>query len=155
MGAVSGVCISAAIAVVYITLGGRLIDLSFMRERIAAVGLANAGAYTLAALYWIGINSILEEYVWRWFVFKKCEIVFGRPLAVFTSAMFFTLHHIVAMNVYLDGAALVLCAAGVFTGGVVWSHMYFRFRSIWPGYVSHAIVDLCIFLIGAHIMFWR
>ena len=152
-GTISGICISAAITLAYIAIGDHLIDLSAMQERIASVGLANARAYTLAALYWISINSVLEEYVWRWFVFRKSEIVFGRHLAVVVSALFFTLHHIVAMNVYMDGIALVLCATGIFIGGVVWSHMYSRFRSIWPGYLSHAIVDLCVFLIGAHIIF--
>ena len=87
-------------------------------------------------------------------MYRKSEIVFGKRPAVVISALFFTLHHIFAMNVYMDGIALVLCATGVCIGGVVWSYMYYRFRSIWPGYLSHAIVDLCIFLIGAHIMFW-
>jgi hypothetical protein len=28
-----------------------------------------------------------------------------------------------------------------------------RYRSIWPGYVSHALVDLCVFGIGAVVLF--
>jgi membrane protease YdiL (CAAX protease family) len=31
--------------------------------------------------------------------------------------------------------------------------MYIKYRSIWPGYVSHALVDLCIFGLGAYIVF--
>lgn len=31
--------------------------------------------------------------------------------------------------------------------------MVIRYRSIWPGYVSHALVDMCIFGVGAHVLF--
>jgi hypothetical protein len=69
------------------------------------------------------------------------------------SALFFTLHHIVAMHVYLGTTALVLCSLGVFLGGVIWSMMYVRYRSIRPGYLSHALVDPCIFTLGAWLLF--
>jgi membrane protease YdiL (CAAX protease family) len=50
-------------------------------------------------------------------------------------------------------AATAICSAGIFIGGSVWSYMYVRYESIWPGYLSHAIVDLCIFGIGAFMIF--
>jgi uncharacterized protein len=47
----------------------------------------------------------------------------------------------------------LLCCAGVFAGGVIWSALYLRYRSIWPGYLSHALADLAIFAIGASLLF--
>ena len=38
--------------------------------------------------------------------------------------------------------AVLLCGAGVFTGESIWPMMDIRQRSAWPGYRSHAIVDL-------------
>ena len=50
-------------------------------------------------------------------------------------------------------AATALCSFGIFLGGAIWSGLYVKYRSIWPCYLSHAIVDLCVFAIGAWMMF--
>ena len=42
---------------------------------------------------------------------------------------------------------------GVFVGGAVWNWCYLRYRSIWPGYVSHAIVDAALLAIGWKLLF--
>ena len=43
---------------------------------------------------------------------------------------------------------MMLASAGVFVGGVAWSWLYRRSGSIWPGYLSHAIVDAAIMGVG-------
>jgi membrane protease YdiL (CAAX protease family) len=69
------------------------------------------------------------------------------------SAICFTLHHIIAMQVYFSWLVVVIASLGVFTGGALWSWCYLRYRSIWPGYISHAIVDIAIFAIGYRLIF--
>lgn len=153
-GIFTGVLISIAIFSVYGLFGHQLLEKSVMSEKLIAVGLGQPVLYIGVALYWILINSVLEEYVWRWFVVKKCECVVGRTGAVILSALCFTFHHILAMAVFMDGAVVVICSVGIFIGGVIWSYTYSKYRSIWPGYISHAIVDLAIFSIGASILFF-
>lgn len=152
-GALSGTLISCSILAFYWTAGDTLLDPSSIQQKVIAIGLASPGRYALGALYWILVNSVLEEYVWRWFCVSRCErIVPGIP-SVVLSALFFTLHHTVALAVFMPPLPLALCSLGVFVGGAAWSIMYVKYRSVWPGYVSHAIVDLCIFGIGASIVF--
>jgi len=153
MGVLSGMLISAAIVLAYVTLGPRMIDRSFLVRKMADIGLAPASTYASLAVYWIVINSVLEEYVWRWFVFRQCETVFKPAVAIGCAALFFTLHHFAALRVYCGLPAAVICSMGVFSGGALWSFMYRRYQSIWPGYLSHAIVDLCVFLVGAVMIF--
>jgi hypothetical protein len=88
--------------------------------------------------------------VWRWFVVERFEAIGLRAWSAPASAAGFTLHHIVALRVYCEWPATLLCAVGIFVGGALWSGLYLRTRSIWPGYLSHAIVDVAIFAIG-----WR
>lgn len=152
-GLLSGLVISAAIGIAYLALGPLLIDFPAMRTQLAAVGLDQPVRYLAGALYWILVNSVLEEYVWRWFVTSRCAQLLGRRAAVSAAALFFTLHHFLALSVYMSTAAAALCSLGVFIGGLTWSWMYARYQSVWPGYLSHAIVDLAIFAIGAHILF--
>lgn len=152
-GIVSGVLLSGLILGMYSAMGDSFIDRRFLVDKLTAVGLGSGWKYGLGAAYWILVNSVLEEYVWRWFCVEQCERLFSRRLAVVLSALFFTLHHIVAMAVYLGPATVAACAFGVFVGGATWSVMYIRYRSIWPCYLSHALVDLCIFGIGAAMLF--
>lgn len=152
-GLTTGIGISIGIALAFALGGSLLIDPEFFQQKMSEIGLLDRRKYILGALYWITINSVIEEYVWRWFVVSKCEDVVSKPLAVVLSALFFTLHHTIALSVYLGAVAVALCSLGVFIGGITWSYTYSKYRSIWPCYLSHAIVDLCIFLIGARILF--
>lgn len=147
-GSISGTIISIIIILAFILLGDQLIDKDYFIQKLSGVGLNKLSFYIGAALYWTLINSVLEEYVWRWFVVKKCEMIMKPKVAIIASAIFFTLHHIVALSVYFNPLAVTLCSLGVFIGGIIWSFMYVKYRSIWPGYLSHAIVDLAIFIIG-------
>ena len=49
--------------------------------------------------------------------------------------------------------AVAACSTGVFAGGVAWSCLYVRYGSVWPGYLSHAIVDVAVFGTGAALLF--
>jgi len=152
-GVVSGLLISAAILGAFALGGTALIDRPFLIGKMDAIGLNSLPVYLGCAAYWILVNSVLEEYVWRWFVVEQCTILFKPPLAIACAALFFTLHHVFALQVYCGLPAVIACSAGVFIGGLVWSWMYIRYRSIWPGYLSHALADLCIFGIGAWLIF--
>ena len=150
---VSGSLIFLAIAIGYWFLGRRWIDAQFMRDRAHEIGLSTPVLYLLGAVYWCTINSILEEYVWRWFVVTRCEVLMRRAPAVIVSGLLFTLHHIIALNVYFDGRVTALGSLGVFIGGATWSWLYLRYRNIWAAYVSHVFADIIIFIIGWQIIF--
>ena len=118
-------------------------------------GLASglAIAYLALATYWVFINALLEEYVWRWFVVRQCRKLMLPLAAVLVSATGFTLHHIVATQLYFSLPLVLVAALGVFSGGVIWSWLFVRYGSIWPGYVSHVLADIAIFVIGYWLLF--
>jgi hypothetical protein len=119
----------------------------------ARTGLNHLSSFIIGAIYWITLNSLAEEYVWRWFVFRKFEILIGGKLAVIAAALAFTAHHVTVLAAQFDWPITLAGSLGVFTGGAIWSWLYLRYRSIWPGYVSHAIVDTAIFVIGYRLIF--
>ncbi len=129
------------------------IDPEVVASRAEQTKLANRWVYVAGAIYWITLNSLMEEYVWRWFCFRQFERVVGGRAAVVASAVGFTLHHIVALAGQFSGAMTVLGSVGVFCGGAIWSWLYLRYRSVWPCYVSHAIVDVPIFVVGYWMIF--
>jgi len=121
--------------------------------RAARTGLNHFGIYLAGALYWITFNSLTEEYVWRWFVFRKFEVLLGGKWAVPAAALAFTAHHVIVLAAQFNWPISVLGSVGVFIGGAAWNWLYLRYRSIWPGYVSHALVDAAIFIIGYRLIF--
>jgi hypothetical protein len=54
----------------------------------------------------------------------------------------------VVTKAYLPWATVLVVNCGVFTGGLIWSGLFARYRSIWPGYISHILADTAIFVIG-------
>jgi len=148
-----GVVISFAMFVLYFGLGKYLIEPEMVKDMAVSVGLDDVRTYLIGAVYWILVNSVLEEYVWRWFVVEKCKVLFPEKAAIVLSAFFFTIHHVVAMQIFFSGVLVLIASVGVFVGGVIWSWCYNRYESIWPGYLCHAIVDVAIFVIGYMLIF--
>lgn len=154
MGAGLGTAIAGIVFGTYFAAkAAGLIDDDQVAEQAAKTGLNSLGLYILGAVYWITLNSLMEEYVWRWFVFRKFEILVGGKLAVVAAALGFTAHHVIALAAQFGWLATVLGAFGVFVGGTTWSWLYLRYRSVWPCYVSHAIVDVSVFVIGYWLIF--
>ncbi len=150
--AATGTVIFLAIGAGYF-LFGHWIDNTLVSEKAKEVGLSSPMLYLLGAVYWCTVNSLLEEYVWRWFVFTRCEALMPKMLAVIASGLFFTLHHIIALTAYFDWRITVLGSLGVFIGGATWSWIYLTYRNIYAAYVSHVFADVIIFWIGYRLIF--
>lgn len=148
----SGLVMFAAIVSAYWLFGG-WIDTNAMAVRIEAIGLGVPVIYLLAALYWCTVNSILEEYVWRWFVFTHCEALMPRVAAAVAAGLFFTVHHVFALAFYFDWRVTLIGAVGVFIGGTTWSWLYLRWRNIYAAYISHVFADIAVFGVGWYIVF--
>lgn len=97
------------------------------------------------------LHSGLEEYYWRWFVFGRMTRVVDWRWAAALSGVAFMAHHVVILGVYFPGrfwtmaAPLALCVA---VGGVVWAWLFRRSDSLLAPWLSHALIDAGIFLVG-------
>ena len=144
---------SLAIVGLYIGYGKELLDVSTVQSVLHERGLADPLLFLGLAGYWCFVNSLLEEYVWRWFVLGQAETV-TKPLTANIIASFgFTAHHILALAVYCPWYTTALASLGVFIGGFFWGWLYRRSGSIWAAWVSHIIVDIAVFGCGYHLLF--
>ncbi|MBI1373785.1 MAG: CPBP family intramembrane metalloprotease [Phycisphaera sp.] len=153
VGAATGLLIAGVIIGAYFLFAHKLIDADFVRAKLEPIGLTNRWTYLAGVGYWVLINSVLEEYVYRWFIFRKCETLMPKWPAVALAAAIFVVHHAIAVKAYFDWLPTILVSLGIFIGGALWSWMYLRYRSIWPGYLSHALVDIGVFVTGWIIIF--
>jgi uncharacterized protein len=99
------------------------------------------------------VNSFIEEYVWRWFVFGHCQTIWSKRWAVLFSALFFTLHHVILLVAYCDNLWLVLVGSiAVFIAGILWAVCMRVYKSLLPSYLSHIAADLALQIASWHIL---
>ena len=137
------------IAIAYFLLGDLVLRSEDLHEILEPFGLTVPWKLAIGILFWIFINSVLEEYVFRWFITSKLEQILGgkwRPILL--SAGIFTLHHTIALAFFIDPLGNALASLGVFIGGVIFSWIYVQYRSIWVAWGAHALADVAIFAIA-------
>lgn len=146
-GVVTGVVIGGAVLTFYFNLPAEWLNTDGLRDRVGAYGLLDH--FLLFVTFICVINSGMEEYYWRWFVFGGLAREMPWRWAAVISAAGFTLHHIVILTAYFSGAGLIaLCNAGVFLGGCIWAVQYRRSKSICASWVSHALADAAIMVVA-------
>ncbi len=132
-----------------------LIDGNLLRDAVEPVGLLDVRLYIGGVIYWTILNSLLEEYVFRWFLVVKSEVLVGTGTpAILLSAFIFVIHHTFALLFFgFPWWANLLASVSLFVGGAIFSWLYMRYRSVWMPYIAHAICDIAVFGIGAIIIF--
>ncbi|HTF87561.1 MAG TPA: type II CAAX endopeptidase family protein [Planctomycetota bacterium] len=153
IGWLTGIVGAIGVVVIFQLLLRQRIDPAVVREMVSRNHLLSPGAYGLVAVYSCVFNSLLEEYLWRWFVLGKLEELMPRRLAVFASAAAFTLHHTLILATQFNTEIAVIGSIAVFAAGVTWSAIYSRTRSIWSAWLSHALIDVAVFWAGWQLLF--
>jgi len=140
------------VAVFWALLASR-IHVEPIRAAARQMGLDTPVAFAAAAAGWILVNSLVEEYVYRWFILRQCESLLPVWGAVLASATIFTAHHAIALAAYLPPSLTWLGAMAVLAAGTAWGWLYVVYRSIWSPWVSHVVADAAVFLIGWKLLF--
>jgi len=147
MGLLSDALISLVILLAYIALGPKLIDASFLVGKMDESAWPHCHVRGFRA-YWIAVNSVLEEYVWRWVVFRQCETLpkarHGRPLR---GAFFHSAPHRSHCRCILEWTA-VACFRPAFHRRSVLVIPCTDDTSRFGRISQHAIVDLASFMVG-------
>ena len=153
-GGISGIVMSIIIVVMWFIFGDTLDSDSIIAE-LETTGLTEFRIYLAGMAYWIFLNSLLEEYVFRWFVTTKAVDFLGsEKKAIILSASLFTLHHAIALHYFgFIWWQTVIACFGLLSAATVWSWLYVRYKSVWVCWFSHAICDVAVFGIGYVIIF--
>ena len=159
-GLVSGLAILGVIIGAWELFAHSMVDVSMFKEKMDEIGLDSPIKFIGFAAAVTFINALLEEYVWRWFVYSKWREALHRlvgrlaiPGAIILAGLCFMLHHTVAMSLYFDWKVNAMASFGVFAGGVIWSILYLRSKNLYAAYVSHIFADIALFYVGYRVAF--
>jgi membrane protease YdiL (CAAX protease family) len=150
-----GLGMGGVILAAWFVIGVRVIDVEEIRTTWGMFGMTDWRILLMACLYWIFLNSVLEEFVFRWFITTRAETVFGdsgivKPILL--SATVFTIHHIIVLAFSVVWWVVVLGTTAIFVSGLLFSWLYLRYRSVWVVWLCHAIADIGLFIVIAIIM---
>jgi hypothetical protein len=155
-----GVLTTAAILILYfVWLRESPIFASLKALAIAKAtnfGLTTPARFAAFAIFLSAIHALLEEYYWRAFVFAEFRKQSSLTIAVVLSSLGFMAHHVVVLNYYFPEAfwrTTFPLSVGVAIGGAAWAIMYERYRTLYPTWLSHAIVDGALMTV-AYAILW-
>lgn len=160
LGLAFGVAIGGAMLLAYFGgLRGPLVAMGLqtqVRGKLEAFGATSTGTFLAFAAFLCLAHSLMEEYYWRWFVFRRVRLLWPLAPALVVSSLAFMAHHVVVLSVYLPNhflSAVVPLSLGVAVGGAFWAWLYQRTGSLVAAWWSHALIDAAIMVIGYDLVF--
>jgi len=159
LGLLSGIVIGLSIYCVnrFILVPGGLMDAPTVEigEKLQEFGLNSVSLFILMGVGYAAVHSLMEEYYWRWFVFGNLSKLVSIRNAMVISAIGFMLHHVLVLARYFgwESPLTYLGAGGVAFGGIIWAAIYYRTNTLLGCWISHAIVDAAIFIVGYELAF--
>lgn len=141
------------IGVYALILGGYfLISPFFDFSPIAGKLTENAGVsadnFLFVALYISFVNSLLEEFFFRGFVFSNLKRHSSRPFAYFFSAAAFALYHVAMMTGWFSPALFILVMVGLTAGGLLFNYLNERLNCVYVSWLVHMFANFAINTIG-------
>lgn len=133
------------------------IDLSsisvVVTEKAAAFGVLTPSFYILFAIFFSIFHAMLEEYYWRWFVFRGLLLKMNWKLAAFVGSLAFAGHHYFVLSEFFPLGFTLVFGTGVGVAGFIWCALYRKYHSLLAPYISHVFVDAVLMIIGYTILF--
>ncbi len=122
-----------------------------MREKVNQMNIQHH--YLFFSAFICLFHSLLEEFYWRFFVFRGLLLKFGMVSSAIISSIGFSLHHFIVLGQYFPFPLMLFFGFFVFVGGLLWCGIYAKTRSFLGSWISHFFVDAAIFGLGFLIMF--
>ena len=115
----------------------------------AGVGKDN---FLMVALYISFINSLLEEFFFRGFLFLNLKHLTGRSFSYAVSAAAFAMYHGAMMVGWFEPAILTLVMMGLFAGGLIFDLLDDKQETVYASWFTHMFANFAINTIGFILM---
>jgi membrane protease YdiL (CAAX protease family) len=121
-----------------------------MAGKVTGFGVRTWPWFAAMGVFYALLHSLFEEYYWRWFVFGQLRRWIPVGAAIAVSSLAFTVHHVLVLGFYFGGfsSQTAIFSLAVAIGGVFWAWLYQKSGSLYGPWLSHALVDAALFLIG-------
>ncbi len=146
-GLIVGLLSFIAIFVAY-NLLGRFIDLGSIQNELQNKLGITAMNFIFVGLYITFVNSLLEEYFFRNFIFLSIFKSHRKIFAYIYSSALFSLYHIAIFAKWFEPAITIICIVGLFTIGLIYNFINSKKKNFVNSWIAHMMADSAIILIG-------
>ena len=124
------------------------IDLETIRLALAEDLGVNRDNFVFVALYISLVNSLLEEFFFRGYLFLGLLQRTGRIAAYSISAFLFAAYHVAIIGTWFSPLIFLFAMAGLFIGGLIFNYLNERNGNIINSWVVHLMANLAINTVG-------
>ena len=136
-----------------VILGGYFLVRNFFDfSGIAGTLSQNAGVnrdnFLFVSLYISFVNSLLEEFFFRGFLFMNLKSTAGKAFAQGFSSILFAAYHVAMMAGWFSPWLFALVMAGLTVGGMLFNTMNEKLGGIYSSWLTHMFANFAINTIG-------
>ena len=124
------------------------IDLEAIKVALQEDLGVNKGNFIWVAIYISFINSLVEEFFFRGYIFVGLLKRTGRLGAYSISAFLFAIYHVSIIGTWFNPMVFILAMGGLLAGGVVFNYLNERNRTIINSWLVHMVANLGINTVG-------
>lgn len=147
LGMITGMAMAGLILGVYALFQSSFIVFApAIASKVAEAGILPYYS-TVAIVMSLG-HSLFEEYFWRWYVVRALMTRFAVMPSILLGNAVFALHHYVVLSQFFTWPLVVIFGTAVGIAGCIWSLLYQRTGSLLGAWISHALADIAIFIVG-------
>jgi membrane protease YdiL (CAAX protease family) len=146
-GAGIGLAVIGVVAAAYMLVHNRIDSVSIMAELNEKSGITKQ-TYLFTGLYITFVNSFLEEWFFRNFLFSGLYQRGMRHIAYGWSALLFSVYHLAIFNTWFTPLILGLALLGLMAAGLFLNYMVRRTGSLLSSWLIHLSANIAIIGIG-------
>jgi len=126
-----------------------LVSYLILKENInlsnITAGLNNLASITptniiAIGIYIILINSLLEEFFWRGFIFKELDQLTPPILTHIITGVAFSFHHILFYYTWFDLGLILIATAGLALFAIIMNIIFQRYKDLFSCWFVHGLV---------------
>ena len=99
-------------------------------------------------LYMSFVNSLMEEFFFRGFIFLNLKKLGYKKTGYITSSLLFAIYHIANFQNWFSPVLYILAIAGLFVGGTIFNFLDDKDNTFFNSWFVHICADLAIVFIG-------
>lgn len=142
-----GLLVYIIILSAYLILKG-FINLDSIKNILAENLKVNKDNFIYVSLYISFINSLLEEFFFRGFIFLNLKKLIISKYAYIISALAFAIYHVAIMGSWFSPIIFLLAMAGLFIGGLIFNYLNESNENIYSSWLVHMMANFAINTVG-------
>ena len=146
-----GIGVFVVLILTYVIVNG-YIDTQTLKYEMVNKYNIHSGNLVYYGLYLIFINSFLEEFFFRGYLFLNLKALGHRNLGNGFSAVLFSIYHIANFQNWFSLGVFILALVGLVVGGLIFNWLDDEEHTFFASWFVHMCADLAIVLIGFWIM---